>query len=104
MSRPGVGLAEQVKGRCRLRVAPDANDGCCRWDEFLDDFATAWARWFDVPPTQAQWQMARRDWKAGNTGYEAAHNAQRRSKERVIKLQHKAWESARGVLTRAARG
>lgn len=26
--------------------------------------------------------MARRDWKAGNTGWEAAHNSQRRIKER----------------------
>jgi len=98
------GLAALVEERCPLRIAPDARDGCCRWDDFLPGFAEAWARWFDTPPTPQQWQMAKRDWRAGNTGWEAAHNAQRRVKERVKKREHDAWAAAKGVLTVAQRG
>ena len=78
--------------------------GCCTWDTFLTGFADAWPRWFDAPPTSAQWLGAKRDWMAGNTGWEAAHNAQRRVKERVQKREHDAWADAKGVLTKAARG
>jgi hypothetical protein len=53
--------------------------GCCGWDTFVHDFVLAWTRRFDTPPTPHQWQMAKRDWKAGNTGWEAANNAKRRS-------------------------
>lgn len=97
------GLAALVEKRCPLRIAPDAREGCCRWDDFLPGFAETWARWFNTPPLPQQWQMAKRDWKEGNTGWEAAHNAQRRIKERVLKRQHDAWAAAKGVLMVAKR-
>jgi hypothetical protein len=88
LGTPGIvlssdGLGVMMEQRCPLRIAPDAFAGCCEWYTFLPGFAEAWARWFDTPPTLQQWQMAKKDWRAGNTGWEAAHNAQRRAKERV---------------------
>lgn len=76
-------LCALVEQRCPLRISRDASAGCCTWDTFLTGYAEAWPRWFDTPPTLQQWQMAKRDWRAGNTGWEAAHNAQRRAKDRV---------------------
>lgn len=76
-------LAAMVEQRCPLRIAPETFAGCCEWYTFLPGFAEAWERWFDVPPTPHQWRMAKQDWKAGNTGWEAAHNAQRRANARV---------------------
>lgn len=70
------------------RIADSRKDGCCSWGDFKEDFLEYWPRWFDTPPLAKHWQSAARDWKAGNTGYEAAHNAQRRAKERVVKLVH----------------
>lgn len=98
------GLAALVEKRCPFRIPRHTRAGCCTWDTFITAFAGAWPRWFDAPPNDQQWRMARADWKAGNTGWEAAHNAQRRVKERVQKRQHEAWASASAVLTRASRG
>lgn len=66
---------------CPLRTNPADSRGCCRWDHFIDDFVEHYKRWFDAPPTLKVWQAARRDWLRGNTGFEAAHNAQARAKE-----------------------
>lgn len=99
-----AGLAALVEKRRPLRIELTEVDGCCCWATFLESFAFNWTRWFDTPPTSQQWRMAERDWRSGNTGYEAAHNAQRRVKERVEKRQHEAWASANAVLTRASRG
>ena len=70
---------------CPLRI--DANDsrGCCRWSKFAADFEEYWQKWFDAPPTVKHWQSAKRDWLRGNTGWEAAHNAQLRAKERIAR-------------------
>jgi hypothetical protein len=95
-------LPNQVRERCPLRIAGRTYAGCCEWETFLDSFADAWPKWFDAPPNAQQWQMAKRDWKAGNTGWEAAHNAQRRMKERVVRRTHEAWASADAVLKQAA--
>lgn len=56
---------------------------CCDWRTFKDGFDEYWPRWFKEPPTTDQMKAAKADWRAGNTGYEAAHNAQRREKERA---------------------
>ena len=98
------GLAALVEKRRPLRIDLSEVAGCCCWATFLEGLADAWPRWFDTPPTAQQWRMAERDWRAGNTGWEAAHNAQRRVKERVLKREHDAWAAAEGVLTVAKRG
>ena len=61
---------------------------CCDWQTFREGFLEAFAKWFETPPTDKHWSSAVRDWKHANTGWEAAHNAQRRAKERVHKLVH----------------
>jgi hypothetical protein len=68
----------------RKKRPDNARDGncCCTWLTFAEGFSGAFTKWFDEPPTKAHWAAAVRDWKAGNTGWEAAHNAQRRAKER----------------------
>ena len=48
---------------------------------FLSDFPEYYAKWFGSAPTPAAWAAAKRDWRAGNTPWEAAHNAQRIAKE-----------------------
>jgi hypothetical protein len=95
-------LAVIVERRCPFRIPRHTRAGCCTWDTFITGFAEAWPRWFDTPPNDQQWRMARADWKSGNTGWEAAHNAQRRVKDRVLKRQHEAWAKAAGVLTKAS--
>lgn len=77
-----AGLGALVEKRCPLRIPRHTRAGCCTWDTFITGFADAWPQWFTAEPTREQWSMAQRDWKAGNTGWEAAHNAQRRIKER----------------------
>lgn len=99
-----AGLAALVEKRCPLRMELSEIAGCCCWATFLEGLAEAWPRWFDTPPTAQQWQMAKRDWRAGNTGWEAAHNAQLRVKARVVKHEHDAWAAAAGVLAVAKRG
>jgi hypothetical protein len=98
-----LSLSTLTEQRCPLRIAPQARAGCCTWDTFLASFAEAWPQWFDAPPTPHQWAMAKRDWIAGNTGWEAAHNAQRRAKKRVVHRTHQAWAQAAAVLTAARR-
>lgn len=71
----------EVIAACPHKIARARREGCCAWGDFLDSFAECWPRWFDGLPTPHQWTMARSDWRAGNTGFEAAHNAQRRIKE-----------------------
>jgi hypothetical protein len=73
--------ASEVAAACPFKIPGHTRAGCCAWQDFLPGFAEYWLRWFDAPPTPQQWSMARADWKAGNTGYEAAHNAQRRMKQ-----------------------
>lgn len=97
-------LAAVVEKRCPFRIPAHTSAGCCRWDDFLPGFAEAWCRWFDTPPNDQQWRMARADWEAGNTGWEAAHNAQRRVNDRVQQREHDAWAAARAVVTVAKRG
>jgi hypothetical protein len=70
-----------IERACPYKIAGRTYAGCCAWQDFLPSFAEYWLRWFAAPPTPQQWGMARSDWKAGNTGYEAAHNAQRRMRE-----------------------
>ena len=94
-------LATLVEHRCPLRIPLHMSAGCCTWDTFLTSFAGAWPRWFDVPPSDQQWRMAKRDWVSGNTGWEAAHNAQARAKDRVAKRQHEAWAASGAVITTA---
>lgn len=67
------------------KIPDDRKRGCCEWATFRDGFIEAYAKWFDAPPTDKHWKSALRDWHLGNTGYEAAHNAQRRAKEEVRK-------------------
>lgn len=88
-------LATAVESNCPLRIRRETRAGCCTWDTFIVGFAGAWPQWFDAEPTLDQWHAASRDWKAGNTGWEAAHNAQRRLKERT---------SPAAAEERAARG
>ena len=73
--------------KCPLRIADDAKQKncCCRWDTFAEGFTEYWPRWFDRPPELKDWQAARLDWRAGNSGYEAAHNAQSRAKDKAAK-------------------
>jgi hypothetical protein len=97
-------LAALVQKSCPYRIPGHTRAGCCRWNDFLPGFADSWPRWFGAPPSSQQWSEARADWKAGNTGWEAAHNAQRRVKDRSMKHEHDAWASAGAVLTRASRG
>lgn len=97
-------LTALILKRRPTRIDLSDNAGCCCWGVFIEDLADAWPRWFETPPTAQQWRMAEQDWRAGNTGWEAAHNAQRRVKERVVKRAHEAWAKAGGVLTKAARG
>lgn len=82
-SRSSERLSALVEKNCPLRVARHTSAGCCTWDTFITSFADAWTQWFQAEPTNEQWQWAKRDWKAGNTGWEAAHNAQRRINERM---------------------
>jgi hypothetical protein len=75
---------------CPLRIRPSTIAGCCSWETFLTGFVDAWPRWFEgLVPTADQWREAERDWRAGNTGWEAAHNAQRVAKERAAKALEK---------------
>lgn len=69
------------------RRSDDAREGkcCCKWRDFADSYTAYRGRWFDSPPTPNAIRMATRDWKSGNTGWEAAHNEQRRAKERELK-------------------
>lgn len=74
--------SKSVMESCPYRFKPETRKGCCTWDTFIGGVADYWPRWFSAPPTREQWAWALRDWKAGNTGFEAAHNAQRRIKDR----------------------
>jgi hypothetical protein len=94
----------EIALRCPLRIGDGEKAGCCEWDTFLLGYTEAWPKWFDAPPSPQQWQMAKRDWMAGNTGWEAAHNAQRRVKDRVVKREHEAWASAGAAITGARSG
>lgn len=73
--------AERPKksGRARERNC------CCDWFTFYEGYEEAHAKWFGMPPSKEHWAAAVKDWRAGNTGWEAAHNAQRRAKEAVQK-------------------
>lgn len=63
--------------------------GCCFWSAFLSDFPEHYAKWFDTPPTPEAWAAAKRDWRSGNTPWEAAHNAQRVAKEQAARADSK---------------
>ncbi len=96
---------DRMQIACPLRITARAREknSCCGWETFREGFVEAWPRWFDLPPSSAQWTAARRDWRAGNTGWEAAHNAQRRVKEKVQRAEHDAWDDAQVILNRAGR-
>jgi hypothetical protein len=95
-----------VMRSCPYRIPRHTQAGCCRWDDFIGGFADNWPRWFKNVPTHMQWEWARKDWKAGNTGYEAAHNAQRRIKEASTPSaqQERAAKALTNSLLRVARG
>ncbi len=76
--------------------------GCCEWDTFCDGFEQFWSRYFEHPPALKDWRAARRDWRTGNTGFEAAHNAQRRARQRAVAKEHRAWTEASGLIRAAA--
>lgn len=110
-TQAAVGSSEElgalVEKRCPFRIPRHTLAGCCTWDTFITDFAYAWPQWFQAEPTREQWSMARRDWKAGNTGWEAAHNAQRRIKERntPAAIQERSIKAmARSLILVAKRG
>lgn len=84
---------------------------CYSWADFIEDFLEFYAKRFDAPPTAHARSMAVRDWRAGNIGWEAAHNAQRRAKARLMpgEIQRrqeakKAGRIARSVISRATGG
>lgn len=62
------------------RISDDAVRGraCCCWDTFRGPFETEYADIFGLPPNKLAWQSAIADWRSGNTGFEAAHNARAR--------------------------
>lgn len=63
----------------RPRIPDDRRAGCCLWGDFWPSFEEYMRKWFDAPISDAAWKSAVRDWRAGNTGYEAAHNYRRRT-------------------------
>jgi hypothetical protein len=65
--------------------APSARLGksCCAWVDFYESFLPQYRLWMDVMPTREAWLAAIRDWKSSNTGWEAAHNARARAREKV---------------------
>lgn len=71
----------------RPRIPDEARRGrsCCSWLDFREGFEEAYQKWFDAPPTKHRWRWAILDWHAGNTGWEAAHNAKRRARANVRK-------------------
>jgi len=69
---------------------------CCTFPVFIDDFNHYFPLYFDVPPTAQQLKNARSDWRAGNTGYEAAHNAKNRAKDAAAKALEKPLVHLRG--------
>lgn len=62
----------------RPRIPDDRRAGCCLWGDFWPSFVEYYTFWFHAAPSDAAWKSAVRDWKAGNNGYEAAHNYRRR--------------------------
>lgn len=58
---------------------------CCDLSVFMEDFNHYFKRFFEHAPTEAQLKNARSDWRAGNTGYEGAHNADYRAKAEIVK-------------------
>ncbi len=82
--RSTEGLGAAVRAACPLRIRPDTEAGCCRWDTFLQGFSDAWARHGGLP-TDLQWREAKRDWRANSTGWEAAQIAKVRERERAAK-------------------
>lgn len=66
---------------CPFRTRlPTTEAGCCRWGDFVDSFVSEWAKRGDLP-TEQQWRDADKDWRAGNTGWEAVQNAKWRERE-----------------------
>lgn len=45
---------------------------CCNFFDFKDDFDFYFKKLFDASPSHTQVKRAKRDWRAGSTGYEAA--------------------------------
>ena len=68
----------------KKRDAAREGKSCCDWLTFRQGFEEHWPRWINTPATTEHWKAAVSDWRAGNTGFEAAHNAQRREKERDL--------------------
>lgn len=54
---------------------------CCTWENFESDFKNRFLEFMRVVPTNEVMEQALKEWKSGNTGYEAAHNACRRAGE-----------------------
>lgn len=60
---------------------------CCTWENFESDFKDRFLEFMGVAPTNEVMVQALKEWKSSNTGYEAAHNACRRSGEQVNQKQ-----------------
>ena len=50
--------------------------GCCNLSAFMDDFHYYWPKYHSTPPTEAQLKRAKKDWRAGSTGWEGVQIAQ----------------------------
>jgi len=76
-----------------MEVSSESKKGvqmsCCVFSVFMDDFNHYFPQYFDVPPSAQQLKNARSDWRAGNTGYEAAHNAKNRANDAAAKALEK---------------
>ncbi|TAL65806.1 MAG: hypothetical protein EPN79_11690 [Burkholderiaceae bacterium] len=73
------------------RYNSQEHKACCNWGTFSEGFTDHFKKLFGSPASEENWKMAIRDWRAGNTGYEAAHNARAREKDAAEKASAPAW-------------
>lgn len=50
-------------------------NACCDWATFKEGYWWYHAKLFGYPPDINAWRAAKREWKSGNTGHEAANIA-----------------------------
>lgn len=61
------------------------NKACCDWETFKEGFLWYHSKFFGLPPDVNAWRVAKREWKSGNTGCEAAHNFCHRATSQIEK-------------------
>ena len=61
------------------------NRACCDWATFEESFVWYIRLWFGCEASKSDMRAAKRDWLAGSTGYEAAHNARHKAVMRAQK-------------------